>query len=106
MALEYLYKSGPPISASSFNHIVKLELMRSLDAALDATRLVLLTPSYPSLHHYVRTLSKIVAARDALVIACNQVLERRLYLRRGDPTVVDPIEELISVVERIRDNVA
>ncbi|KAJ8292135.1 hypothetical protein OF846_004464 [Rhodotorula toruloides] len=87
LALEYLYKSGPPIT-------------------LDATRLVLLTPSYPSLHHYVRTLSKIVAARDALVIACNQVLERRLYLRRGDPTVVDPIEELISVVERIRDNVA
>ncbi|BGP10952.1 hypothetical protein JCM10049v2_006846 [Rhodotorula toruloides] len=87
LALEYLYKSGPPIT-------------------LDATRLVLLTPSYPSLHHYVRTLSKIVAARDALVIACNQVLEGRLYLRRGDPTVVDPIEELISVVERIRDNVS
>ncbi|BGP03038.1 hypothetical protein NBRC10513v2_006763 [Rhodotorula toruloides] len=87
LALEYLYKSGPPIT-------------------LEAIRLVLLTRSYPSLRHYVRTLSKIVLARDALVIACNHVLEGRLYSRRGDPTVVDPIEELISVVERIRDNVA
>ncbi|BGP34935.1 hypothetical protein JCM10296v2_006759 [Rhodotorula toruloides] len=87
LALEYLYKSGPPIT-------------------LETIRLVLLTRSYPALLLYVRKLSKVVLARDALVLACNHVLEGRLYLRRGDPTVVDPIEELISVVERIRDNIA
>ncbi|EGU11136.1 LigA [Rhodotorula toruloides ATCC 204091] len=72
---------------------------------VDQTRLVLLTSNFPSLRLYAQVLSKVVKARDMLTKAYDTVLHARLYPRLKDRTTYDPIERIVVLVERLRDDV-
>ncbi|BGO95070.1 hypothetical protein NBRC10512_006465 [Rhodotorula toruloides] len=72
---------------------------------VDQTRLVLLTSDFPSLRLYAQVLSKVVKARDMLTKAYDKVLQARLYPRLKDKTTYDPIERIVVLVERLRDDV-
>ncbi|GAA6012776.1 hypothetical protein JCM10207_005356 [Rhodosporidiobolus poonsookiae] len=84
-ALEYIYQQGPNL------HV-------------DETRFVLTSPSFPDLKAYACLASKILLAKDALTEAYDLVLRSRLYPRRKESTTIDPIESLIPLVERLRDD--
>ncbi|GAA6004451.1 uncharacterized protein JCM10292_007076 [Rhodotorula paludigena] len=71
---------------------------------LDQTRYVLLTDAFPAVRAYARLLAKIVAAHEALIEAYDRVLETRLYRRAKDKTTHDPIDSLIPLVEKLRND--
>ncbi|GJN93290.1 hypothetical protein Rhopal_006337-T1 [Rhodotorula paludigena] len=85
LALEAMYRSEPRLK-------------------LDQTRYVLLTDAFPAVRAYARLLAKVVAAHDALIEAYDRVLETRLYRRAKDKTTRDPIDRLIPLVEKLRND--
>ncbi|GAA6004470.1 uncharacterized protein JCM10292_007086 [Rhodotorula paludigena] len=76
--------------------------LKSVD--LNVTRRILFGNDYPDLASYAVLTSKVIKARDAVALGYDQVLQHRLYPRRTDSTCFDPIDKLIELVEKMRDN--
>lgn len=105
LALERIYQERGRISERACSFSTGFSSLTTLrpPADIDQTRLVLLTSAYPSLRLYAQVLSKVVTARDMLTKAYDTVLQARLYPRLKDKTTHDPIERIIVLVERLRD---
>ncbi|KAL7338702.1 delta 8-sphingoloid desaturase protein [Rhodotorula toruloides] len=78
---------------------------------LSTTRQILFSPSLPLLHPsfaplrtYLRTVSKLIEARDALREAYEYVGGEVLRERKGERGTRDPIERIERVVGELRDN--
>ncbi|GAA5909731.1 hypothetical protein JCM8208_003857 [Rhodotorula glutinis] len=82
LALEHIYRFGTRLN-------------------LSAERLVLLTSAYPDLKRYVHTSAKVIAARDALVVAYTRVLAD-LDRRVSGQQASDPREPLNKLVDLVR----
>ncbi|KPV71525.1 uncharacterized protein RHOBADRAFT_56564 [Rhodotorula graminis WP1] len=89
LGLEHIYRFGDRIN-------------------LSAERLVLLTHAYPDLKRYAVESSKLVAARDALVVAYGRVLadlgRRESGQQASDPR--EPVARLVDIVLGLRDAVS
>ncbi|BGP34930.1 hypothetical protein JCM10296v2_006754 [Rhodotorula toruloides] len=78
---------------------------------LSTTRQILLSPSLPlsypiyhSLRFYLRTVAKLIDARDALREAYEYVGGEVLSARKGERGTRDPIERIERVVSELKDN--
>ncbi|GJN93289.1 hypothetical protein Rhopal_006336-T1 [Rhodotorula paludigena] len=90
-----------PTERLGIEHIYH-DTVKSVD--LNVTRRILFGNDYPDLASYAVLTSKVIKARDAVAVGYDQVLQHRLYPRRTDSTCFDPIDKLIELVEKMRDN--
>ena len=110
LGLEHIYRFGDRISASSFLSLLfsGAQGLTRRRADLSAERLVLLTHAYPDLKRYAVESSKLVAARDALVVAYGRVLadlgRRESGQQASDPR--EPVARLVDIVLGLRDAVS